>query len=169
MTRTCLNRRKQEKKNRQKLKWCLIEGCDSYLSALQPPLKVSCETRFFFAKMPWPCKGLWRKAWSKELDQRTTGKTVKINSNHNEHSIFNADHYRGIFISSNVIEPSDSEDEDHYPDWRAFYKEPNPRNVRHRWLVQFYDHLQKPDNGRKKNKSDSYCRRLMHSKVPLLH
>lgn len=61
-------------------------------------------------------------------------------------------------ISSNVIEPSGSEDEEHYPAWQAFFAEPKPRNDRHRWLTLFYEHLTLPDCRRKKTKN-----RLQHA------
>ena len=55
-------------------------------------------------------------------------------------------------------EEDGEEDESHYPDRKAFFKDPNPRSNRHRWLVLFYHHLNKPDCGRKKQKN-----RLQHA------
>ena len=44
-------------------------------------------------------------------------------------------------------EEDGEEDESHYPDRKVFFKDPNPRSNRHRWLVLFYPHLNKPDCG----------------------
>ena len=55
-------------------------------------------------------------------------------------------------------EEDGEEDESHYPDQKEFFKDPNPRSNRHRWLVLFYHHLNKPDCGRKKQKN-----RLQHA------
>ena len=44
-------------------------------------------------------------------------------------------------------EEDDEEDESHYSDRKAFFNDPNPKSNRHRWLVLFYHHLNKPDCG----------------------
>ena len=53
---------------------------------------------------------------------------------------------------------SEEEDDEEYPYRKAFIDDPNPRSNRHRWLVLFYHHLNKPDCGRKKQKN-----RLQHA------
>lgn len=50
-------------------------------------------------------------------------------------------------------EEDNEEDESHYPDWKGFFDDPNPKSNRHRWLVLFYHHLNRPDCRRKKQKN----------------
>ena len=67
-------------------------------------------------------------------------------------------------------EEDGEEDESHYPDRKAFFKDPNPRSNRHRWLVLFYHHLNKPDCGRKKQKNQlqhaEHVRRILEDLQP---